>query len=307
VFFFSLPLPAQDAFLLPRIIFVGDTGRLVVPLGEAFAGAEPFVVENPENLPGTPELLIRRVELERRGGVRLLIDFVPFAPGTLYFPSFYFTPPEEEPLALSGLRVEVASVLNPAWMDLSGPAPPMAVPGTGLLIYGSIALVLLALFLGIAASLWGKRYFRDFWQRLRRRHLLRAMMKFLRRLGHEGKLGKNGDPGYYLGLLAAEFREFLSAFTGINCRSLTPAEFLELPLERQESPAGPPLTPAFLCSLFRGWDTLRFSGRGIESGDLFQALKEAESFVLALDKAERERGQKPAAGFAGQAAAREGL
>jgi len=273
---------------------VGDSGRLVVPLDGVLAVAEPFVLENPD-LPQTPELLIQRVTLERRGGDRLVIDFIPFATGTLYFPSLDLITPGQEPITLSGLRVEVASVLNPAWMDLSGPAPPMAVPGTGLLIYGSISLILLALFLGIAVSVWGKRNFREFWERLHRRRLIRVMLRFLRRLGHEGNLGKSGDPGYYLGLLVAEFREFLSAFTGINCRSLTPAEFLELPITREQQQTEPFLTPAFLCRLFRSWDTLRFSGQSVEKSDLITALSEAEQFVLALDRAERERSQPESA------------
>ena len=286
-------LPAQEAFLLPRTIFVGDSARLVVPLDGRLPGAEHFV-PGTIDLPQTPELLIQSVTLERRGGVRLVIDFIPFAPGTIYFPSLDLIPLHsgpEETVTLSGLRVEVASVLNPAWMDLSGPAPPMAVPGTGLLIYGSISLILLALFLGIAVSVWGRRNFREFWERLRRRRLIRAMLRFLRRLGNEGKPGKNGNPGYYLGILVAEFREFLSAVTGINCRSLTPAEFLELPLPREQRQEEPFLATAFLCRLFRSWDTLRFSGRSVEKDDLLKALGEAEQFVLALDRAERERSQ----------------
>ena len=275
---------------MPRTVFVGDTGRLVVPLGGAFEALEPFVVDNPENLHDSPELLIRRVALERRGGLRLLIDFVPFAPGVLYLPPMDFFPPGGEPLVLPAQRVQVASVLNPARMDLSGPAPPMAVPGTGLLVYGSISLILLVLFLGIAVAVWGRRNFRGFWLRMHRRRLLRAMMKFLRRLGHEGGLGKNGNPGYYLSLLAAEFREFLSAFTGVNCRSFTPAEFLDVPL------AGPSdgLAPAFLCGLFRGWDTLRFSGRPVDKGEFQRALKETESVILALDREERQPKQEAA-------------
>ena len=118
------------------------------------------------------------------------------------------------------------------------------------------------------------------WERFRRRRLLRAMANFLQRMEQEGDIGKNGDPGFYLTRLSGEFREFLSLFTGVNCRSLTAEEFLELPLEYEAS---------FLCGLFRNWDTLRFSGRGVDKIDLFQAIKAVENFIAALDKAEREK------------------
>jgi len=102
----------------------------------------------------------------------------------------------------------------------------------------------------------------------------------------------------------------LSLFSGVNCRSLTPAEFMELPLlydSTKNAASGETagstdantsgskrsdeslLTPAFLCRLFRTWDTLRFCGRGVDKIDLFQALKAAESFIAALDRAEREQ------------------
>ena len=314
-------IPAQDAltpFLLPRIIYVGDPGRLVVPLDDSFAELAPFVLEDPVNLPSTPELLIQRVELDRRGGLsRLFIDFIPFAVGTLSFPALEFVLAGEDPreysLTLSGLHVEIASILNPAWMALSEPAPPLAVPGTGLLIYGSLASILLVLFLAVAGSIWGKRYFRGFSLRLHRKSLLRGMLKYLRRLERESKPGKTGSPEYHLSRLAVRFREFLSVFTGINCRSLTPAEFIELPITRGspvsgEQPPEPPLTPVFLRDLFQGWDTLRFSGQDVTTPDLFNALKATERFVLALNRVEREKNKaKPAPRFAEEGIGREGL
>jgi hypothetical protein len=322
-------LAAQNvppSFLLPRTIFVGDEGRLVVMPGETFGGnnfangeivagnfaggniiadVQPFVKENPADFGETFELQIRRIELERWAGVsRILIDFVPFVAGTIHFPTLYFHVSGQEPIALSGLRAEVASVLDGASMELSMPALPMAVPGTGLLIYGSMAVFLVTLALAVAISVWAKRRFKGFRLAMRRARLFRVMMRFLRRLGREGSTEKNGNPGYYLGLLAAEFRRFLSGFTGKNCRSLTPTEFMELPLAgetHQATALAPPqfadiLTPAFLCRLFRNWDALRFNGFGVDKADFFQAVKETESFVLALRERERQnRRERPAA------------
>ena len=297
--FFVPFVPAQNSrieapYLLPQTIFVGDQGRLVVPLSQAFAGAEPFVMEASEIPHLSPELVISRIELERRGGVvRLLIDFIPYAPGVLAFPALEFPARTKLP-AITGLVVNIASVLTPPEMTLSEPASPLAVPGTSFLVYGSLVLVLLLLSLGIGGSVWGRLHFRELWERFCRRRLLRVMMKFLIRLRRECCLRKNGNPGFYLSLLSSEFREFLSCFTGINCRSLSSGEFLELPLGSPVAAAGtsapePLLSPVFLCCLFRSWDILRFSGRNIQMTDLFEALNETKRFIAALEMAEKER------------------
>ena len=275
-------------YLVPQTIFVGDPGRLVVPLGRAYAGVAPFVLDAPEKLPETHELWIRRIELERRGELtRLLIDFVPYAPGTLSFPALEISISGggAEPLIFTGLEVQVASILSPSEMTLSGPIPPLSVPGTSFLIYGTIVLLIFLLFLGIGISYWGRSHFRELWERFRRRRLIRAMLKFLHCLKQECSLENDGNPGYFLSVLVGEFREFLSLFSGINCRSLTPGEFLELPLSQIALALG----PVYLCWIFRSWDNLRFSGRGMEMSDLYQSLDEVERLILTLDKEEKER------------------
>jgi len=327
--FFASLVPAQSSrtetpYLLPQTIFVGDEGRLVVPLGQAYAGAAPFVPQAAASFPFIPDVEIISIELERRAGQgRLLIDFIPYAPGVLAFPPLEF-PPESGLPAITGLEVHIASVLTPSDMALSEPASTLAVPGTSFLVYGSLALILVLLSLGIGGSVWGRLHFRELWERFRRRRLLRVMMKFLIRLRQECCLEKSGNPGRYLSLLSAQFREFLSQFSGINCRSLTAGEFLELPAgypvhgapAAAESSAGSfaegaagssaesasgisagqsagksafstEYSPVFLCLLFRSWDILRFSGRSIQMTDLFQALNETKRFVAALDSAER--------------------
>jgi hypothetical protein len=95
------------------------------------------------------------------------------------------------------------------------------------------------------------------------------MAKFLRCLRQECSLEKEGEhtaeseqmagrgslsaPGYYLTMLSKEFREFLSLFSGINCRSLTPVEFLGLPLSQTALALG----PVYLCRLFQTWEIMR--------------------------------------------------
>jgi hypothetical protein len=109
------------------------------------------------------------------------------------------------------------------------------------------------------------------------------MMRFLRRLKQECSLNKNANPGHYLTILSAKTREFLSFFTGFNCQPLTSAEFLELPL------TGTALDPWHLCNLFRAWDTLRFSGQGMEMADLFKAIDDVSTLIAVLRKAEKEK------------------
>ena len=278
--FVSAQTRTDAPYLIPQIIFVGDPGRLVVPIGRAFARVEPFVWDNPDKLIDTTDLVIQRIELERRGGVsRVLIDFIPYAPGTLSLPPLEF--PSQD-VSLLGLEVQVASILDPSQMVLTEPAAPLAVPGTSLLVYGTLVFVLFLLAMGIAASFWGRRHFRDFLERLRRKYLLRNMMRFLRRLNQECRFEANSSgkkpylPAFYLTRLSTEFREFLTQFTGINCRSLTAGEFLLSPSSFL-LPA-----PYSLCNLFRSWDILRFSGRGMEMADLFVAMLETEKLISVL-------------------------
>ena len=122
------------------------------------------------------------------------------------------------------------------------------------------------------------------------------MGAFLRRLRQECSREKEGNPGYYLTVLSGQFREFLSLFTGVNCRPLSAAEFVELPLGYGASVLSgteggisrPVPDPGYLKDLFQIWDTLRFSGGKVKMTDLFQALRDTETFIAALDKAERE-------------------
>ena len=280
-----VPVQAQSRpdqpFVLPQTVFVGDLARLVVPL--AFSTEEPFIVDTPERLPQTPELMIKRIELERRGGVsRLLIDFIPFETGTILFPEIEFFSLDETFLnvpAITGLEVQVASILTTAQAALSAPASPLAIPGTSFLIYGTITMILILLFLGIGGSIWGRRHFWEFWEGIRRRIFLFKMKKFIRQLRREISLQRDNSPVHYLSMLSGEFREFLSLFTGINCRSLTSGEFLELPF------AYPGPGPVYLSGLFQTWDTLRFSGRGMEMADLTHAMGEIEDFLAALMEA----------------------
>jgi hypothetical protein len=262
----------RGAYLIPQTIFVGDKGRLVTPLGQAFQGAMPFVREGP----GTPapgeEILISRMEMEHRNGTaRLLIDFIPYAPGIIELPPLELPAVQDEPLVITGLKVPVASILDSSSMALSPKAPPMAAPGTSFLIYGSSVLILLLL-LGIGGGVMGRSRLGRLREGFRRRRLIRAMERILRRgraRFHQNPLSPLEQREFLRGLVG-EFRKFLTLYTGINYHSLTPSEIGSLP------------GAASLGGLFRRWDALRFSGHAPAEGEILSTLDEAGAFIAVL-------------------------
>ena len=291
----ALHAQSAQAHLIPQTIFVGDSARLVVPLDSSFLGVRAFVRE--DNFPIAPNFVIRRIELERRGNAaRLLIDFTAYAPGSFTLPPLDFLFSGTDVPELGELHVQVTSILDPSMMMLSEPALPLSVPGTSLLVYGSIIAILVLLLAITAVMIWGRRTVQHFWQQLRQRHRIRAMLTFLHRLGSEANVAQNNRYAEFISMLCEEFREFLTAFSGLNCRSLSAKEFLQVQIfaiegENGES-AHAELAPAVLSSIFRTWDTLRFSGKSVQSGDFKEALQTAETFVLALDGEIKKQGGK---------------
>ncbi|MDR0553818.1 MAG: hypothetical protein LBG76_03330 [Treponema sp.] len=284
----------EDApYLIPQTVFVGDEGRLVVPLGSSYAGFKPEVLEGGALAAVFPELqsdaalrrdmTVTRVELENRGSPRLLIDFKAYTPGILRFP-----PVMIGSSPISGLEVTIASILD-AGDDsriLSPPASPLAAPGTMGLIYGSVALILLLL-LGVAGGgIWGIPGLRAYRERLIRLRRMRRIGKIRRGIlaGLTGNV--SGGEEEALARFSAEFRDFLVFFTGMNCRAMVPAEFLHLPALSEEG--ADPLTGRFLCELFRRWDTLRFRGGAIVRESALELFEEVRIFIEALERAERE-------------------
>jgi hypothetical protein len=273
-------------YSIPQTIFVGDKGRLVFPLGSAFAGIEGRVLQGAD-LGRTEDLTITRVELERRGtSARLLIDFQAYAPGVLELP-----PLEIASYTFSGLKVTISSILSldQQGMVLSGPAEPLPAPGTAVMIYGTILGIILLLLGATLGTFWGKTRMGAFLEQLKRRRIIRAMGKNLRRLrsdlDRDGDSTQAGREAETLGVLSSEFRIYLGMFTGTNCRAMVPREFLGLPI----LPPGAAFSGAALSELFRRCDTLRFSGAGIGRDAVFALMDDFAEFITALEAAEKDR------------------
>jgi hypothetical protein len=286
----------DSPYLIPQTVFVGDRARLVIPLGLTFTDAEPVIVSKPEELPSAKDLLIHRIELERRGGnARLLIDFTAFAPGSLALPPLKIPALESVSLDIS---IPIASILEGDSMVLSDPASPLTVPGTTILIYGAITFLFLVLLLGIGLKFWGREAFRNWGVRYRRRRLIRFMEKVLQGLRND--LSAEASEHKVLTCLSVEFRTFLSVFTGMPCHAMSAGEFINMPpliipedevkdSRNLESAYQRVLSGAFLCGIFRRCDTLRFSGTGIARRELFDIIDEIQKVIDTLNQIEKKR------------------
>jgi hypothetical protein len=289
--------PGQEFSQIPRRLFVGDRGRLVLNLGPDSPEAASFSVEDPQLLPQSPELKLHRLEFDapRR---QLLIEFTPFAPGELELPPLAV--PALPGFSPAGCRISVASALAPEGrpqdggvLALSGPAPPLAVPGTALLIYGSSSLIILALLLLLGAGIWGRPYLFKLLEARRRRRLIRLM----------GKAGAGlreqiprGPSQMILKRLSREFRAFLGHFFdaegGRDCRAMTAEEFAALPPLFPPAEGLRPVSPASLGDFFRRLDRLRFSGEQAGTGEIAALLDRVDGILRAMERGFREQGKK---------------
>jgi len=287
--FLSAAVHAQNntgAYLIPQIVYVGDIAGLILPLPGLAADSAADIVLAPDSpgFPSDPDFDFHRIILERRlsGNSRLLIEFSAFRPGLLELP-----PIEIGGERFTGLRVEIKSVIDSSGsgLELAGPASSLSVPGTAFMIYGTLAG--LVLFSGFA--LWlllrGRRYLHILILKWKRRSLLVSMKIIGKRLYKA--LLKNGKSRDILDKLSHEFRAFLSHFSGENCRAMTACELGQMPAIFESD--SETLGGGFLGKFFRRCDELRFSGGVIDSEDVFLVLADLQSFLEALEKAEKGR------------------
>jgi hypothetical protein len=268
---------------------VGDRGRLIITLGPEFRDLSPFITEDIR--PQGGDVRIHRLELERRQGVeRLLIDFTAYTPGLVALPPFIL--PQMPGFKPESYTVTIASILEGSLLVLSNPAPPLAAPGTSLLIYGTSSLIVLVLLAALALGIWGRPYLAGLLETHRRRRLIALMRKIGIRLG--GKLPQSGAQGSahaseILRELSAEFRAFLGYFSGRDCRAMTATEFFSLPpLFAQGGENSDTISPPSLGLYFRTLDRLRFSGAPVAIPEISALLDVLNTMLNAMDSGLRE-------------------
>jgi len=263
------------AYMVPSKVYVGDRASLMLPLS-GVTGHEEI---DTRLIPSSPDIDIHHVALERRpGGSFLKIEFSAYTPGILELPPFdilgkYF----------SGLNIEISSILEPGeeGMVLSGPALPLAIPGTSLLIYGSISAGILLIMLTIWVLFRGRAQVKGWLTAWKRGWLLITMIDMERRL--RKALAKETSCREILDILSTEFRNFLACFTGENCRAMTAMEIGRL------SGGGGGAVPdsKFLGNFFSRCDGIRFSGAEISNDETLAMLGDLRRFLTALGRTMR--------------------
>jgi hypothetical protein len=264
---------AQDknagAFMVPSTVYVGDRAAIVLPL-PGFAVKEDS--ETASIVPASADIDIHRALLERRPlGSRLTVEFTAYSPGVLELPPIVIAGE-----VFSGLKVEISSVLEhgASGTVLSGPAPPLAVPGTSLLVYGSIISILFSLSIAFWVLFWGRKRIKAWlaaWEKKRLLIGMRGIEKRLRR-----SLAR-GDDTYrnILDALSREFRGFLSHFTGEHCRAMTALEFANIELQ---------INKEFLKNFFKRCDGIRFGGGEINKKDAMSMFDDLREFLTGLGR-----------------------
>jgi hypothetical protein len=142
-------------------------------------------------------------------------------------------------------------------------------PGTALMLYGTIAAFIVFILFTIWFIIKGRIFFQK-WGSIFLRWKLFLSMKLREKQLHRAVL-KGADSRIILDKLSDQFRMFLSLLTGNNCRSMTAHEF-----ETQD------FYPSLLENFFRNCDELRFSGININSQDILKLLGDLRSFLKTL-------------------------
>ena len=282
----NIQAQSSGAYLIPRRIFIGDQASLILPLPAAAQNYDDIILEKNDSLsdnifPSDENIDFRRIILERRvTGSRLIIEFTSFVPGLIGFPAI-----EIGGERFSGLSVTVDSLISDRSDRFLSPASSaLAMPGTALMLYGSMALIAAVILISIWFVFKGRvilRKLTDKWKRYRLFNGIRNTVKFLQK-----ELLKGTDKRIILDSLSEETRIFLSSLTGKNCRAMTAREFENLQPQGDFQFVNP-------GNFFKSCDEMRFSGAQSDSGKIECLLADLSLITNALEKS-AENAEHPA-------------
>ena len=270
------------AYLIPRIIFVGDRASLIFPLPAAAENKAAVTLSSGDDyLPQDPNIDFHNITLEQRvTGSRLIIEFTAFIPGIIELPDI-----EIDGEYFSGLAVTVNSTIEAETSpSLAGPAAALAVPGTAFMLYGALAVIVVIILIAIIFIAKGRVIYKFFSEKWKRYRLFALMRKTERELFKS--IIKKDDSRIIIDKLSDEFRKFLSVFINIKCSSMTPDEFKKLPAEIFSANED---IPSFLYRFFHKCDEIRFSGVSIDSQEIIHLLNEIRWFLDLMESADKDQ------------------
>lgn len=272
----------EAPIIIPQPLHVGDRARLILRLEASGSTDVPLVVDAPDKLPETSELRIYRIELEiRPDGPLVLIDFSAYVTGEVDFPE----------IEIGGYRirpspVQVDSVLRDNNALLSAPAEALSAPGTQLLLY-SLVIVLLSLVLGFFLFIYRiLPRLKHFLAELRSHRAFRLLKKNLQKL--DCSSDNPADIREALEQLNSMLRIYLSSRFGTAFLSHTAAEINKSML-RTLSPQG----AEGFSVLFGRMDVLRFGTLHTKNGELCELAAAALSLAEALEQVLAEKARTP--------------
>jgi len=282
----NIALHAQNAnaYLVPHEIYVGDPAALIVPLPAAERDSPNIVITSKSFdpfFPVDPDIDFHRITLERRiTGSKLTIEFTAFVPGVIVFPVIEIGGEQ-----FSNLRITVNSTVDTSTTPvLRRAAPALSMPGTAVLLYGSLAAIIFLIFFIIWFIFKGRDVFKELRKKWKRRRLFTMIKKTEKRL--RKSITKGAQKRIVLDILSDEFKNFLSILTNSNCRAMTAREFEIKPLDNllpQED------SPVFLSNFFSSCDNMRFSGANIDPKDVISLLDDLKYFINSLENARKNK------------------
>ena len=182
----------MKGILIPQTIFVGDTAQFLFPLSEQ----DVYNFNRSGINQDTPIPLHNKIENEmmtvkeirfliKDTRPYLMITFVPWETGTIYFPSFSFLPLQRELPA-----VTVASLIdNTAAIALEPPKQPPLIPGTDYALYMALGIVVLSTSLLITGTFFVHRMLKNSHARYYAGKRMRLLKKTAKKL--QKRLQKN--------------------------------------------------------------------------------------------------------------------
>ncbi|MDR3356223.1 MAG: hypothetical protein LBO04_03445 [Spirochaetaceae bacterium] len=288
--FLSAQSVPDGPYQTPPVLYVGDRGSLVYPL-DIFTKLPEVELVFPDGLPVTDEVVIHKVDLDRRDR-RVIIEFQAFRTGLVELPPI----PLSGEVWLRGLQVNIASILDSekGAMTLSPGAGLLSAPGTFWIItaFSMLSVIVLAVFL----LLWlkGGALFAGISGAIRTRLLLHRVNARLRSLEKRLELGQITEKDA-LSVLSSELRAFLSRLWKRPCYAVSAGEFLyfELPeplsaggkTDAGYGEAGTVRLLSALSAFFSRCDALRFASGLVTRETARTVCDEAKALVTGAELA----------------------